>query len=101
MGFSFISTVGGLGVAILVTVIRPSARWARFVTFSVGGWTASTVVIDAGYVSSRYGGIRIYWRVYTSSPANWREFDQQIWLLLSEWGVADESQGPPKTASGQ
>jgi len=36
MGFWFISTVGGLGVAILVTVIRPSARWARFVTFSVG-----------------------------------------------------------------
>lgn len=36
MGFWFISTAGGLGVGILVTVIRPSARWVRFVTFSFG-----------------------------------------------------------------
>ena len=71
------------------------------VVLRYGGWTASTVVIDASYVSSRYGGVRIYWRVYTSSPANWREIDHQIWHLLSEWDLADESQGPPRTASGQ
>jgi hypothetical protein len=36
MGFWFISTAGGLGVGILVTIIRPSARWVRFVSFSLG-----------------------------------------------------------------
>jgi hypothetical protein len=36
MGFWFISTAGALGVGILVTIIRPSARWLRFIAFSVG-----------------------------------------------------------------
>ncbi len=36
MGFWFISMVGGLGVGIVVSIISPSARWARFSTFSVG-----------------------------------------------------------------
>lgn len=36
MGFWFISTGGGLSIGILVTIMRPSARWVRFVAFSVG-----------------------------------------------------------------
>ena len=36
MGFWFISTAAGLSVGILVIIIRPSARWVQFVSFSVG-----------------------------------------------------------------
>jgi hypothetical protein len=45
------------------------------------------VRIDAVYTSKRYGGILVYWQVWTLDVAHGRDIDQAIWKSLAEWNL--------------
>jgi hypothetical protein len=49
--------------------------------------SASFVLLQANYASSRYGGIHVYWQTTTSEVSHWREVEEEIWRLLTDWNV--------------
>jgi hypothetical protein len=51
------------------------------------------VWIDAHYRSRHYGGIQVYWDVWTLDLAHARDIDQAIWNSLTEWNLIEEN--PP------
>jgi len=53
---------------------------------------ASFVVIQADYTSSRYGGIHVYWKTVTSDVSHWRDIDEEVWKLISEWNLLNKGQ---------
>jgi hypothetical protein len=61
----------------------------RFRTFAYEDMTPF-VWIDAGYTSKHYGGVRVYWDVWTLDLARARDIDQAIWNSLAEWNLVSE-----------
>ena len=51
--------------------------------------TTPFVWIDAEYRSTQYGGIHVYWQVWTLDLAHAIEIDQAIWRSLLEWNVME------------
>jgi hypothetical protein len=49
------------------------------------------LLLQADYKSSHYGGIHIYWQVWTLGISHGREIDRAIWKSLTEWNLVDES----------
>jgi hypothetical protein len=43
--------------------------------------------LEGDYESPHYGGIRIYWNVWTLDVAHGRDIDQAIWNSLAEWNL--------------
>jgi len=54
------------------------------------------VLIDADYESSHYGGIHVYWMVWTSDVVHARDIDQAIWKSLAEWNLVNEPRSSPE-----
>jgi hypothetical protein len=52
------------------------------------------VLLDADYESSHYGGIHVYWMVWTLDVAHARDIDQAIWNSLTEWNLIDNNDTP-------
>jgi hypothetical protein len=46
--------------------------------------------INANYISSHYGGIRVYWQVWTLDVAHARDIDQAVWQSLSDWNLVSD-----------
>jgi hypothetical protein len=55
------------------------------------------VFVDAINSSRRYGGILVYWQVWTLDLAHAREIDQAIWERLSEWNLIEEKVASPSS----
>jgi len=55
------------------------------------------VFVDATNTSKRYGGLLVYWQVWTSDLAHARDIDQAIWNSLAEWNLVSE----PEVRTGQ
>ena len=53
------------------------------------------LLLQANYRSSHYGGIHVYWQVWTSDLAHGRDIDQAIWNSLTDWNLLD---APAQTA---
>lgn len=66
----------------------------HFRTFAYENMTPF-VWINANYVSSHFGGIRVYWQVWTLDVARAREIDQAIWKTLIDWNLVSESAHQP------
>jgi hypothetical protein len=47
--------------------------------------------MQAGYFTSRYGGLHIVWRSNAKNLARWHEIDSQIWKFIDAWKVSDSS----------
>jgi hypothetical protein len=53
------------------------------------------VWIDAHHGSKIYGGILVYWDVWTLDLARARDIDQAIWNTLAEWNLAGDPATQP------
>lgn len=49
------------------------------------------LLLQANYRSSHYGGIHIYWQVWTLELAHARDIDRAIWNSLTEWNLLNAS----------
>jgi len=60
--------------------------------------SAQFVLILADYDSSRYGGVQVFWKALTSDISHWRNIDDEMWRLLTDWNVLPltESQAGPR-----
>ena len=57
------------------------------------------LLLHANYRSSHYGGIHVYWQVWTLDLAHGRDIDQAIWKSLTEWNlVSGPRSGGPATS---
>jgi len=52
------------------------------------------LLLQADYGSSHYGGIHVYWQVWTLDLAHGRDIDQAIWKSLTEWNLVSEPPTP-------
>ena len=48
---------------------------------------AHFVLILADYASSRYGGVHVFWKALTSDISHWRNIDDEMWRLLTDWNL--------------
>jgi hypothetical protein len=50
------------------------------------------VLIQAQYVSSRYGGIQVYWDVWTTDPPiHALDIDAAIWKSIEDWNLGNST----------
>ena len=54
--------------------------------------TTPFVWIDAEYRSTLYGGIHVYWQVWTLDLAHAIDIDEAIWRSLAEWNLLDRAE---------
>jgi hypothetical protein len=61
-------------------------------------YSSPFVLIDAGYPSKHYGGIHVYWNVWTLDVARARDIDQAVWKSLKSWNLLekDDSTSSPR-----
>jgi hypothetical protein len=45
------------------------------------------VLIQADYLSSKYGGIRVYWQTWTSEVSHWRDIDTAVIKNIADWNL--------------
>jgi hypothetical protein len=57
------------------------------------------VWIDAHRRSKHYGGIQVYWQVWTLDVAHGRDIDQAIWKKLTEWNLIEENDAASSVGS--
>jgi hypothetical protein len=59
-------------------------------------WQRSTsfVEIHAYYESTRYGGLTVWWKSFTSDISHWRDIDDEVWKLIAEWKLSDTAEDP-------
>jgi len=48
---------------------------------------SSFILIQSDYVSSRFGGILVYWQAWTSDVSHWRDIEDAIWKHVAEWNL--------------
>jgi hypothetical protein len=48
------------------------------------------LLLQADYRSVHYGGIHIYWQVWTLDVSHGRDIDQAIWNSLAEWNLVSQ-----------
>jgi hypothetical protein len=56
---------------------------------------ASFVLLQADYASSRYGGIHVYWQTTTSDVSHWRDVEEEVWRLLTDWDLLNTTESQP------
>jgi hypothetical protein len=49
------------------------------------------ILIQADYLSPRYGHIHVYWSAWTLNISNALEIDDAIWKSIEEWNLLDKS----------
>jgi hypothetical protein len=59
------------------------------IAFKTFSYDTPFVLIDANYASTRYGGIHVYWSVWTVDVAQGRDIDQAVWKSLTEWNLIE------------
>jgi hypothetical protein len=61
------------------------------IAFRTFSYDTPFVLIDADYPSTHYGGIHVYWSVWTLDVANGPDIDQAVWKSLTDWNLVSES----------
>lgn len=54
------------------------------------------VLLQAGYTSPRYGGIQVYWTVWTLDVSHAPEIDAAIWKSIEAWNLLDKAAAQPE-----
>jgi hypothetical protein len=56
----------------------------------------SFLLVQANYVSPRYGGIQVYWNAWILDPSHASEIDAAIWKLIEDWNLLNKTEVRPE-----
>ncbi len=60
----------------------------RLIRRSFGG--TSFVLLQADYISTKYGRIHVYWQAWTSDVAHGLDIDRAVWNSLARWNLSHQ-----------